>query len=81
MAIDITGRVAIVTGAGGGLGRAHALLLAKRSAKLVVNDLGAATDGTGSSASAAQRVVEEIEAFGEYLDLPSPEKAGDVPAA
>ncbi len=60
MSIDLTGRVAIVTGAGGGLGRAHALLLAKRGAKVVVNDLGGA-DGV---AVAAQAVVEEIVAQG-----------------
>src|SRR3546814_9158832 len=50
--------------AGGGLGRAHALLLASRGAKIVVNDLGGATDGTGESISAAQKVVEDIEAIG-----------------
>ena len=64
MKIDLTGRVAIVTGAGGGLGRAHALLLASRGAKIVVNDLGGATDGTGGSLGAAQKVVAEIEAAG-----------------
>ncbi|MFC4006925.1 SDR family oxidoreductase [Nonomuraea purpurea] len=58
------GRVAIVTGAGRGLGRAHALELARQGAHVVVNDLGGATDGTGSDADAAQLVVEEILAAG-----------------
>ncbi|EMD84237.1 SDR family NAD(P)-dependent oxidoreductase [Pacificimonas flava] len=57
-------RVAIVTGAGGGLGRAYALSLAARGTKVVVNDLGGARDGTGGSSSAAAAVVEEIEAAG-----------------
>ena len=60
----LDGKVALVTGAGGGLGRAHAILLAKEGACVVVNDLGGARDGTGSSNTMAQTVVEEIKAEG-----------------
>ena len=63
MTISFEGRVAIVTGAGGGIGRAYALELAKRGAKVVVNDLGGARDGTGHS-DMALKEVEEIEAMG-----------------
>jgi len=64
MTIDFKGQVAIVTGAGGGLGRAHALALAARGAKVLVNDLGGARDGSGGSVSAAEAVAAEIRAAG-----------------
>ena len=64
MTIDFKGRVAIVTGAGGGLGRQHALALAARGAKVLVNDFGGARDGSGGSATAAETVVAEIRAAG-----------------
>ena len=64
MAVDFKGRVAVVTGAGGGLGRQPALALAARGARAVVNDLGGGVDGSGGSASAAQRVADEIRAAG-----------------
>ena len=62
--IRFDGKVVVVTGAGGGLGRAHALLLAGRGAKVVVNDLGGAPDGTGESTMMADKVVEEIRSAG-----------------
>ena len=60
----LDGKVAIITGSGGGIGRAHALLMAKEGAKIVVNDLGGTRDGAGTSESAANQVVDEIKKAG-----------------
>src|SRR5688500_7947439 len=62
--IRFDNRIAVITGAGGGLGKTYALELARRGAKVVVNDLGGAADGSGASSSAADATVAEIEAAG-----------------
>ena len=60
----LDGRVVLITGAGRGIGREHALLMASEGAKIVVNDLGGSTDGTGEDAGPAAEVVEEIKGMG-----------------
>ena len=60
MTIDFKDKVAIITGAGGGLGKSHAIELAKRGAKIIVNDLGGSVDGSGGSSESADQVVKEI---------------------
>ncbi len=83
MTIRFDNRVAIVTGAGNGLGRAHALLLASRGAKVVVNDPGGAVDGKGGDHAAADKVVAEIKAAGgqavpNYDSVADPESAANI---
>ena len=84
--ISFDGRVAVVTGGGGGLGRSYSLELARRGARVVVNDLGGSVDGTGAGTRAADAVVEEIktaggEALPNYDSVSSPEGGESIIAA
>jgi len=81
--LGFDGKVAIITGAGGGLGRSHALDLAKRGALIVINDLGGSVDGQGGSHTAAQQVVDEIKAAGgeavpNYDSVATPEGGANI---
>jgi NAD(P)-dependent dehydrogenase (short-subunit alcohol dehydrogenase family) len=83
MAIEFNGRVAVVTGAGNGLGRSYALALAERGARVVVNDLGGAIDGSGGSGTPADAVVDEIranggEAVANYDSVAEPDSAANI---
>ena len=83
--VDLSDRVAIITGAGGGLGRSHALLLARLGAAVVVNDLGGSVHGEGASSSAADAVVEEIRSAGgvavaDYNSVATPEGGAAITA-
>jgi NAD(P)-dependent dehydrogenase (short-subunit alcohol dehydrogenase family) len=84
--VELDGRVAVVTGAGGGLGRSHALLLAGRGAKVVVNDLGGSRDGSGAGSAMADAVVDEIvaaggEAVANYDSVATPEGGAAIVAS
>jgi len=83
MDITFDGRVAIITGSGGGLGKTYALELARRGARVVVNDLGGSVDGSGGSSMAADAVVDEIEAAGgeavaNYDSVATPEGGANI---